>query len=577
MSEVFSALGLSELNPGVIIIVAALLIPFLSGAVRSIYMLAIPVVAFAHLSGLPTGDFGQFNLFDMTLTTLRVDKLSVLFGTVFLIATFLGVMYALHVGAWLQQVCGLIYAGSAIGAVFAGDFVTLFVFWEMTAVSSVFLIWAANTPSAQKAGLQYLIIQIGSGVILLAGVLFYFRETGSIAFNALDVGAFSGQLILVAFGIKCAFPLVHTWLKASYPEATVTGAVMLSAFTTKLAVYALARGYAGTELLIVIGTVMTLFPILYAIIENDLRRVLAYALIGQLGIMVIGIGIGSDLAVNGAVAHAGAGIFYFAILFMAIGAVLYRTGTAKASELGGLYRSMPFTTAFAVLGALSIAAAPLFAGFVSKSLVLSAAGKDGFFWPWLAILFASGMVVVHTAAKLPYFAFFGRDSGKRCEEAPLNMLVAMGLAAVLCIGIGLYPAPLYALLPNDVSYEPYTVDHVVTQLQLLTFAALAFTLMLRNGLYPLMLKSVNLDTDWFYRRPGHTLAQFANRFRVYTWSFVADAAVGGATRAYQWMHRHAGPDGIFGRTWPTGTMAFWTTVMLGAVVIAGFMKAATGG
>ncbi|MEO1281615.1 MAG: Na(+)/H(+) antiporter subunit D [Pseudomonadota bacterium] len=572
MSELFSSLGLGELNPGVIVIVGALLIPFLSGVVRSAYMLAIPVIAFVHLSGLPMGDLGQVGLFDMTLTTLRVDKLSFLFGTVFFIATFIGVIYALHVGDWMQHVCGLIYAGSAIGAVFAGDFVTLFVFWELTAISSVFLIWASRTPSADAAGLRYLVIQIGSGVILLAGVLFYYRETGSIAFNKLDVETLSGQLILVAFGIKCAFPLLHNWLQDAYPEATVTGTVMLSAFTTKLAIYALARGYAGTEMLITIGAIMAAFPVFHALIENNLRRVLAYSLNSQLGFMVIGIGIGTELSISGAAAHAFCSTIYKALLFMSVGAVLYRVGTAKASELGGLYRSMPWTTGFCAVGAASISAFPLFSGFVSKSLIMSAAMKEGYLWVWLVLLFASVGAFQHTGVKVPYSAFFAQDSGKRCEEAPMNMLIAMGIAAFLCIGIGVYPAPLYALLPYDISYAPYTVEHVVTQVQLLIFSALAFTVMMRNGIYPPELKSVNLDTDWFYRRPGHALAQFANRFRVYTWSFVADGVVNGATKAYNILHRHAGPDGLFGRTWPTGTMAFWTTVMLGAVVIAGFFK-----
>lgn len=563
---------LGALNPGLIIVLGALLVPFLPNPVRAVYMLALPVVAFVHLAGLPAGELAQIRLFDLELVTTRVDKLSFLFAAAFLIATFLAVLYALHVEGWVELVAGLLYAGSAVGAVLAGDLITLFIFFEMTAISSVFLIWSRGTPEAQAAGLRYLIIQIGSGVILLAGILFHYRDTGGIAFGPMSVETTAGLLVLIALAIKGAFPLLHTWVKDAYPAATVSGTVILSAFTTKLAIYALARSYAGTEILIAIGSVMAVFPILYAIVANDLRRVLAYALIGQLGIMVVGVGIGSDLAVNGAVAHATAGIFYFALLFMAMGAVLHRTGTAKASELGGLYRSMPYTAAFAILGALSIAAAPLFAGFVSKSLVLSAAGKAGLFWPWLAMLVASGAVVVHTAAKVPYFAFFGADSGKRCEEAPFHMIAAMSLAAGMCLAAGLFPSTLYGLLPHSVKYEPYTVDHIVTQLQLLAFALLAFVILVKMGVYPIASRSIVLDTDWFYRRPGHALAAFANRFRVYTWEWLADGIVRGAVKAHDVMERWAGPEGVFGRAWPTGKMAFWTTVMLGAVVIAGFLK-----
>ena len=562
----------NELNPGLIIILGALLVPLLPGRVlRGAYMLALPVAAFVYLLGLPMGEMGQVELMDLSLVTLRVDKLSFVFGTIFLIATALGVIYALHVGDWVQHTAGLIYAGSAIGAVFAGDFVTHFIFREITAISSVVLVWASGTTSAMAAGLRYLVIQVGSGVILLAGVLMHYSDTGSIAFGAMGTETLAGKLILIAFGIKCAFPLLHNWLQDAYPQATVTGTVMLSAFTTKLAVYALARGYAGTEILIPIGAVMTAFPIFYAVIENDLRRVLAYSLNNQLGFMVVGIGIGTELALNGTAAHAFCHILYKALLLMAMGAVLYRVGTIKGSELGGLYRSMPWTTVFCIVGAASISAFPLFSGFISKSLIISAAMKEGYYWVWLTLLFASAGVFHHSGIKIPYFAFFAHDSGKRCEEAPMNMLIAMGIAAAFCIGLGVYPDPLYALLPYDVKYDAYTVEHVVTQLQLLMFSALAFTVLMRTGIYPPELKSVNLDTDWFYRVPGSHLSQLANQFRSITWQWVADGTVRLATKVHDALYKHHGPEGWFGRTWPTGTMAFWTTVTLGAVVILSYL------
>jgi multicomponent Na+:H+ antiporter subunit D len=562
----------NELNPGLIIILGALLVPLLPGRVlRGAYMLLLPIAAFAYLMGLPMGEMGQVEFMNLSLVTLRVDKLSFVFGTIFLIATLLGVIYALHVGDWVQHTAGLIYSGSAIGAVFAGDFVTLFIFWEITAISSVFLVWASRNSSAMAAGLRYLVIQVGSGVILLAGVLIHYQQTGSIAFGAMGTETLAGQLILIAFGIKCAFPLLHNWLQDAYPQATVTGTVILSAFTTKLAVYALARGYAGTEILIPIGAVMTAFPIFFAVIENDLRRVLAYSLNNQLGFMVVGIGIGTELALNGTAAHAFCHILYKALLFMAMGAVLYRVGTIKGSELGGLYRSMPWTTVFCIVGAASISAFPLFSGFISKSLIISAAMKEGYYWVWLTLLFASAGVFHHSGIKIPYFAFFAHDSGKRCEEAPMNMLIAMGIAAAFCIGLGVYPAPLYALLPYDVKYDAYSLEHVVTQLQLLMFSALAFTVLMRTGIYPPELKSINLDTDWFYRVPGRHVAQLANQFRSITWQWVADGTVKLATKVHNALYRHHGPEGWFGRTWPTGTMAFWTTVTLGAVVILSYL------
>lgn len=562
---------MNDINPGLIIILGALLVPVLPRALRGAYMLLLPLIAFFHLYGMPMGEAGAFSLFGLDLVTVRIDKLSLVFGYVFLIATFLGVIYALHVGDWIQHTAGLVYAGSAIGAVFSADLLSLFVFWEFTAISSVFLIWASRTQSSFNAGVRYLIIQVGSGVILLTAMLVHYRATGSIAFSSFDIDTLSGKLMLLAFGIKCAFPLLHNWLQDAYPEATVTGTVMLSAFTTKLAVYALARGFAGTDILVPIGATMTAFPIFYAVIENDLRRVLAYSLNNQLGFMVVGIGIGTELSINGAAAHAFCHIIYKALLFMSMGAVLHRVGTIKGSELGGLYRSMPWTTFFCIIGAASISAFPLFSGFISKSLIMTAAMTEGYFWTWMVLLFASAGVFHHSGIKIPYFAFFAHDSGKRCEEAPLNMLVAMAIAAALCVGLGVYPEPLYALLPYTVDYVPYTTEHVVTQLQLLMFSALAFTVLMRTGVYPPELRSTNLDFDWFYRRLGGWISRGLNDGAEQAWDRFMARADATLSKVNSGLYRFHGPDGIFGRTWPTGQMAFWTTVMLGAYVLLSYV------
>lgn len=562
---------MNDISPGLVLILGALLVPLLHGRLRQAYMLALPLLAFWQVLGLPEGEFGQIHFLDMTLVTLRVDRLSLIFGYIFLIAAFLGIIYALHVDDTLQHVAALVYAGSAVGAVFAGDLVTLFLYWEGTAIASVFLIWASRTPSSYFAGMRYLIIQVGSGVLLLAGTLLHYHATGSIAFEHMGVGSPASWLIFFAFGIKCAFPLLHNWLQDSYPEATVTGTVILSAFTTKLAVYALARGFAGTEILVPIGAAMTAFPIFYAVIENDLRRVLAYSLNNQLGFMVVGIGIGTELSLNGTAAHAFCHILYKALLFMSMGAVLFRVGTIKGSELGGLYKSMPWTTGFCIVGAASISAFPLFSGFISKALIITAAMNEGYFWTWLILLFASAGVFHHSGIKIPYFAFFAHDSGKRCAEAPGNMLVAMGITASLCVLIGVWPKPLYDLLPYAVDFKPYTTEHVVTQLQLLMYSALAFTVLMRTGLYPPELRSTNLDTDWFYRRAGYALAvRFADGAQTF-WEAVDRLVRHAVSKIVFRLHTYHGPGGILARTWPTGIMAFWTTVMLAAYLVLSYL------
>ena len=569
---------IESLPPGLLLIVGALLIPLLRGRALQVYMLALPVVGFWHITALPDGATVTFELFETyELVILRNDRLARLWGYIFHIAAFLSVIYALHVKDKVQHVSGLMYAGAAITAVFVGDFISLFVFWEATAVTSVFLIWASRTERSYSVGLRYLVIQVTSGVVLLAGVIIHANETGSIAFDSLvgpsrTIQSAGVWLIFLGIGVKAAFPFLHAWLQDAYPEATPTGTVFLSAFTTKLAIYTLARAFPGTEILIPIGCAMTIFPVFFAVIENDLRRVLSYSLNNQLGFMIVGIGIGTEMSINGAAGHAFAHILYKALLFMSMGAVLHRVGTCKASELGGLWRSMPWTTAFCIIGAMSISAFPLFSGFVTKSMILGEAGSLGYMVTLFILVFASAGVLEHSGIKVPFFAFFAHDSGKRCEEAPLNMLVAMGITAALCIGIGCYPAPLYAILPFDVGdYSAYDMTHVVTQLQLLLFAILAFVVLQKTKLYPAELRSTVLNFDWLYRRPLTALVRWTWWFGGNVGAWVGGVVRGASDRVVEFVAEHHRPGGAMGEPWPTGSAALWAAILLYAYLVLAYM------
>lgn len=507
-----------QLPPGMLMIVGALLIPLLPRKIQGWSAVFLPIISMVHLLlAFSDGFVFEMTVMGNELTPIRVDRLSLIFGYIFHIAGFMSAIYAAKVDDPIQHLSGQVYAGAAIAAAFSGDLISLFVFWELTAISSVFLIWASRNEDSLRCAIRYLVIQVASGVILLSGALMLFKKTGSLDFGSKEhmFGFFSHDgldtaetVIIWAFAIKAAFPFLHNWLQDAYPKATYSGTVFLSAFTTKLAIYALARGFAGTEFLIPIGCVMTIFPIFFAVIENDLRRVLAYSLNNQLGFMVVGIGIGTPLALDGACAHAFAHIIYKGLLFMSMGAVLLRVGTTEASELGGLHKKMPYTTIFCIIGAASISAFPLLSGFAAKSLIASAAAYSGYTAVVFVLLFASAGVMEHSGIKIPYFAFFAHDAGHDVKEAPWNMLLAMGIAAALCIGIGVYPAALYNLLPGsaiDVHhgnhvYNAYTFGHVLTQFELLIFAALAFALLIRMKIYPAEIRAVNLDFDWTYRR-----------------------------------------------------------------------------
>ena len=566
---------LGSVPPFLIFFAGAALVPLVRGPARKALLLLVPVVGALNVWGLPAGHELPYAFLGYDLLPVRADRLSLLFGYLFHLAAFIAVIYSLHLGKkdhdTVQHTAGMVYAGSALGAVFAGDFITLFVFWELLAVSSVFLIWTRRTPAALRAGMRYLLIHVVSGVTLLAGAMVLAHQTGDLSFDFVGLDGPAGWLIFLALGVKAAFPLAHSWLIDAYPEGTATGTVFLSAFTTKVAVYALARGFPGTEALVYIGAAMACFPIFYAVIENDLRRTLGYSMINQIGFMVCGIGVGSALAVNGAVAHAFNDVLFKGLLFMSMGAVLHMTGKTKASELGGLYKTMPITATLCIVGAASISAVPLFNAFVSKSMIMSALIEDGHLWIWPAMLFASAGVVEHAGIKIPFFAFFAHDSGIRTREPPRNMLAAMGVAAAACILIGVRPGLLYDVLPFPVDYQPYTWGHVLTQLQLLAFAigaVAAFHLWKR---YPAEIPSVNLDADWSYRRAAPWLVRRVGGAVASADSAFRQMVTGGVRSTLRGAFRIHGPWGVLARSWPAGSMVLWVAIVLAAFLLFHFL------
>ena len=490
---------MDSLPPVVIMLGAAMLVAATPmSIVRKALGVGAPLAVLAQISlALDTGDSLRFTWLSMELEPLRADRLSMVFGYVFAIAAALGGIYAWHLDDRLQQAAALGYAGASLGVVFAGDLLTLVVFWEAMALASAYLVWAGGFTGSRAAGLRYLFVHIVGGSALLAGVLWHLGTGGSLDFTLFE-GSIAGWLVLGGFAVNAAVVPLHAWLSDAYPEAGVAGSVFLSAFTTKTAVYALARGFAGWEALIALGVIMALYGVVFAVLENDIRRLLAYHIISQVGYMVAAVGIGTEIAINGAAAHAFAHVIYKGLLFMGAGAAIYATGRRTLTSLGGIGDRMRMVVALYMVGAFAISAFPLFSGFVSKSLVLYAAEQEHLYWAVALLYLASVGTFLHTGLKLPYFTWFGpRREDIQVGRTPRSMIVAMVLAAGLCIGIGVYPAALYDLLPFPNTYAPYTADHVVRTLQMLGFTALGFWL-LRERLGGEA--TVTLDADWLYRK-----------------------------------------------------------------------------
>ncbi len=551
--------------PALIMILGAGVVAALDGRARQTVALLVPLLTLWAVWLVPDGPALTLPFLDYRLTPLEGGALSRLFATIFTIMAFTGTLFGLRQPSRGELPAALVYAGGAIGVSMAGDLITVFVFWEIMAVASTFVIWAARSRSAYRASMRYVLMHLFGGMLFMAGLVGYVAETGSVAFVAMQADSLATWLLLAGFLVNAGAPPFSSWLPDAYPEASFSGMVFLSAFTTKTAVYVLLRGFPGTEILIPIGLYMVFYGIIYALLENDMRRILSYSIINQVGFMITGIGIGSEMALNGAAAHAFTHIIYKALLLMSAGSVLLMTGgKRKCTDLGGLFKTMPYTAAMGIIGALAISSFPLTSGFISKSMISQGAADDHLAVVWFLLAAASAGVFLHAGIKFPWFVFFQKDSGMRPAEPPLNMKLAMGLFGFLCIGLGVWPEPLYAILPYAVDYRPYTAGHVIEMLQLLLFSGLAFFLLL--GLMKRTL-TLTLDVDWFYRRVFMSVALDAVRKAQTAYSEAWSGTTERIERFLAGVFRHHGPHGILARTWPTGSMVLWAAALLAACLI----------
>lgn len=546
-------------HPGLILILAAVVMAVLKGVARNGVILLAPMLAMLALWQIPLGDHGAWSYLQHNLVLLHMDSLSSLFATVFALMAGLGGLYALSQTSRVEVPSAFVYAGAAIGVTLAGDLVTLFVFWEVMALASTLVLWSAGTPRAYRSARRYLSVHLLGGVILFAGITGHVQQTGEVLFGAMQLDSAAHWLILVGFLINAAAVPLSAWLPDAYPEASWSGSVFLSAFTTKTAVFVLLKGFAGTELLVGLGLCMVFYGIFYAILENDIRRLLAYSIVSQVGFMVTAIGIGSELAINGVAAHAFSHIVYKALLLMVAGAVIKSTGRRLFSELGGLARAMPLTAFFGVIGALAIAAFPFTSGFATKSLLTAAAAQAHLQWVWLLLTGASACTFLYAGLKFNWLVFFGDRRQIDVQDVAPSMNVAMWILAALCIGLGVWPEILYGLLPFVLDYQPYTWAHVTEQMQLLSFAAIAFFVTL-----PVLRKvlGLTLDWDWFYRRGPrlcsvwmrNACAQIVHRLHL-LWKLALRLV-------FDLVMKEQPLEARLGGTWSTRSMATWVLVLL---------------
>jgi len=559
------------LHPALFMLLGALLIGPARGPLRSALVLLVPLGSLALVLQVPDGVQMSVEFLQYPIELIEGSPVRRLFATIFALMAFAGGLFAFRQARWFELAAAYAYAAGAIGVSFAGDLITMFLFWELMALFSTVVVWCGGTPGARAAGIRYAIMHLLGGVILKVGIEGVMVHTGSIDVRPMLADSFDHWMILIGILINAAAAPFSPWLSDAYPEASPTGSVFLSAFTTKTAVLALILLFPGEPVLIGVGLFMVMYGIIYALLENNIRRILAFSIVNQVGFMVCAVGIGTPLAINGAAAHAFAHIIYKALLFMSAGVVVYRTGRNKCSEVGGLFRTMPLTAACGIVGALAISGFPLTSGFTTKTMISDAAANEGLATVWFLLAAASAGVFLHAGIKFPWFVFFQRDSGLRPKDAPWNMAAAMLLFAVLCILLGVAPELLYRFLPYPVDYTAYTAGKVVFYLQLLLYSGLAFFLLL-----PLMRRTetISLDFDWFWRvgmvRLLQALGTAWNRAAGHVQSLLDAAGRRLARRGRHYFGSRIESDrevsGLFARPWPIGTAALWIAVLLTAYV-----------
>ena len=520
------------IHPGLVIAMGGLLIPFIPWKrLKLIYFLFLPVAGLVILLATSAGMFGalppwpaalhKWNVpfLQYTLDIARINKLSILFAYVYVIAAFCMNIYALGVKNDWEHVVAMIYVGSALGAIFAGDFFTLFFCLEIMSWAPFFLILFRGTKKAMGAAIRYIVWHHFSGLCILAGILIHAHQSGSIEFAHMPWGwggkYLGSNLMLLGFIINSATTPFHSWLSDSYSEATPSGSIYMTAFTTKTAIFCLIMTFSGVPLLMWMGAIQAVFALFLAVLENDGRRLCSYHIISQIGYMVAGVGMGTEMGINGAASHALCHIIYNALLYMGAGCALVVVGTAKFNELGGLYKYMPIAFWLYMIGGFSISGFPLFNGFVSKTMTIEAA--EFIQRPFIYLLLEGATVgtFLHTGLKLPWNIWLQGRAEPPPEirtklkdsafNTPAHMLIGMGILAFLCIFLGVYPKILYDMLPYPVEFVPFTVTRVfsITQMFIFSFSGFWFLRKLVKG-YP----TYTLDTDWVARIPGKLFIQF---------------------------------------------------------------------
>lgn len=452
---------------------------------------ALLFLAYYNWTGVELGSvyLGEIILAPVSFSEHPYSRIMV-FG--FTLVGSLGLLYGLQLSESREQAAALAALASTIGIVFADNFITLFIFWEMLTLSTAGLILFRREPTAFRAGLYFLFFHLAGGLFVLFGILQHYVATGSFALIEPQAGL---TLFMIGFGFKTAFLPLHSWLVKGYPAANFPSSVLLAGITTKIGVYAIARILPPHEVIMLMGASMAVFGVIFALLQTNMRRLLSYHIISQVGYMVAGVGLATAHAVDGALLHVINHMLYKALLFMSVGAVLYAVRTEDLQKLTGdnnaesdlngqfIWKSMPLVTIGVIVGALAISGVPPFNGYVSKYLLKNAMYGTG---PAEIMLMLASIGTAASFCKLVISGFI-KGRAKIINKIPISSQLAISAAAFFCLLLGIYPQLISSLLPYGTPVNNvYTADGIWGAMRLIIAGILLYlnlAALLKKGIH----------------------------------------------------------------------------------------------
>ena len=431
------------MNPGLIYLIGSIGLYIIKQEWRKYLALITAISAGVVLFILPQGQLLKLPFLDFELILLEVTPITRFIAIIFIFFNIASIIYGINLFTRKDYWLSYFYIGSSLTIILVGDFFSFYICWELMTISSYFLIFNNSQPLTRQTSYYYFVMHLVGAISLLWGILLHYSAVGSMALTTVQVGL---PFFILAVGIKLAFIGLHTWLPKNYANTPFYISVILSAYTTKVGVYACYKLLPTVDYLAYAGVISAVLGVIFALAQTKIRNILSYHIISQIGYMIVALEVSTSTSVSliGGFFHLGNHILYKGLLFMTAGVVIYATDKEDLINLGGLYKELPYTTIYIIIAAASISGIPLFNGYVSKLLIKKGVSDPILIWG----MYLAGIGTSLSFLKIIYFGFFRTPKQKvNIKQQPSSgMIISMGLLAAACVIIGLRPQVLLQVL-----------------------------------------------------------------------------------------------------------------------------------